>query len=92
LTDEQLDELYDEFGEIPDHLVPVEPSIETVYTIFLWKKVKDQIMLSPMGHPYALDKSNVWDLLDKYGVEDISWQMEKIEIIFQEIYTKEKNE
>ena len=75
---------------MPEHLIPVIPTPETVETMRLWNVIKTQVKVAPFGGVYALDLGSISQVFMAIGVEDIPGELEKMQMIFQEVYGKEK--
>ncbi|UCH93623.1 MAG: hypothetical protein JSV88_25590 [Candidatus Aminicenantes bacterium] len=84
--------MYEEIGSVPEHLIEPELSDENRYSIKLWDKVKGLVMVD-YGRPYALNVADIANFFEKIGVENLLWELEKMQVIFKEIYVKkDKNE
>ena len=57
--------------------------------MLLWDKIKDQVKLDPTGKPFALEKNDIADFFAKIGVVNFKWELEKMQVIFDEIYVKQ---
>lgn len=87
MTDEQLNELQEEYGDVPDHLIPPVPSRKTLYSLRLWQDlVSDQTRLTG-----KLDLPGIGTLFNLIGIRDIKWQLKKMKMIFKELFPCEND-
>ncbi len=49
----------------------------------MWEMVKEQVKIAWDGTVYALDLGGIALLLEKIGVEDIEWELRKLQRIFE---------
>jgi len=73
-----------EYGEIPEHLLPPVLSFENQYSIMLYQQIHDQVKISPTGQVFALDLASIASYFQTIEVDDLSWQVKKMKIIFSE--------
>lgn len=86
LSEEQLAEVEEEYGYIPEHLLPPGLNKENRYTLRLWDIVNQQVKIGPTGIVYAMDVAAVLSILDSVRVENIQDELEKLKIIFEVVY------
>jgi hypothetical protein len=80
--------IVEELGFDPQHLLIPELSIEDAYSVSLWDQIKDQLRISPIGNPYALDISAIANYFTILGIQDVDRQIKKMRVIFEEIVLK----
>jgi len=74
---------------VPEHLIPVIPSPETLYSLRLWKTIQGQVKFPPMGgKPYALDLGSVATVFQQLGIDNMGHQLTKMQSIFNVIYVE----
>jgi len=56
----------------------------------LWNTIKTQVKVAPFGGVYALDLGSVSQVFVALGVDNIPGQIQKMQLIFQEVYGKQK--
>ena len=56
----------------------------------IWNLIKTQVLIAPMGGVYALDLGSICQVLVAIGVEDIPGELERLQIIFDEVYGEKK--
>jgi hypothetical protein len=59
--------------------------------MLLWGKIKYQVKVDLVGKPFALELSDIANFFKAIEVEDLQWQLEKMQVIFNEIYVKQDN-
>lgn len=59
------------------------------YTYELWDEVKDQVFVTN-GCVYALRKAEIARYLKEKEIDDWEWQLEKFQVIFEEVYLKKE--
>ncbi len=79
--------LKEKWGEIPDHLKPVELLEENRRTIEIYNLVGDQVRVS-WGKAYALDLSAVVQVLSALEIYDIESELRKLKLCFEEEYLR----
>lgn len=85
--------MFEEIGSVPEHLIEPELSDENRTSMLLWEKIKGQVKVDPAGRPYALELADIANFFKTIGVGNLMWELEKMQVIFEEIYVKQdKNE
>lgn len=54
----------------------------------IWNIVKTQVLVAPLGGVYALNLGSITQVLTAMRIDDIQGTLERLEIIFQEVYGK----